>query len=81
MSKDFYHYNVKTALQKDGWQITLLPKRVDISRQASGENNVDAETIFDVERDHYQLVYVGWTKNGLRDYGCLLHLDIKDEKI
>ncbi|WP_345961213.1 XisI protein [Pseudanabaena sp. Chao 1811] len=43
--------------------------------------DVEAQTIFDVERDHYQLVYVGWSRNDIRDYGCLLHLDIKDEKI
>ncbi len=24
---------------------------------------------------------MGWRRNGLRDYGCLLHLDIKDNKI
>lgn len=38
--------------------------------------NIEAQTIFDVECDHYQLVYVGWKRNEIRDYGCLLHLDI-----
>lgn len=28
-----------------------------------------------------QVVYVGWKRNGIRDYGYLLHLDIKDGKI
>ncbi|MEO0532817.1 MAG: XisI protein [Cyanobacteria bacterium P01_A01_bin.123] len=43
-------------------------------------NNVEAEAIFDTQRDHYQVVYVGWS-NKRRVYGCVLHLDIKDNKI
>ncbi|MFM7601380.1 MAG: XisI protein [Pseudanabaena sp.] len=51
------------------------------SRSMKSAKEVEAQTIFDVERDHYQLVYVGWRRNKIRDYGCLLHLDIKDGKI
>lgn len=45
-------------------------------------NNPDLETeiIFDVERDRYQVVHVGWSHKR-RVYGCVLHLDIKDGKI
>jgi hypothetical protein len=42
--------------------------------------NVDREFIFDVERDHYQIVNVGWEDNH-RIYGCILHFDIKEGKI
>ncbi|MEO1396470.1 MAG: XisI protein [Cyanobacteria bacterium J06634_5] len=39
------------------------------------------QTLFDQERDHYQLINTGW-ENRRRVYGCLLHLDIqKDGKI
>jgi hypothetical protein len=41
---------------------------------------VDAEAIFDLQRDRYQVVHVGWS-NKRRVYGCVLHLDIKDGKI
>jgi serine/threonine protein kinase len=44
------------------------------------DSPVEAQTIFDTEHDHYQLVYVGW-QNKRRVYGCVLHLDIKNEKI
>lgn len=44
------------------------------------DKDVDTQLIFDSERDHYQLVYAGW-KNRRRNYGCVLHLDIKDGKI
>jgi hypothetical protein len=57
----------------------LIQKKADYSLNFA--EDVEAQTIFDVQRDHYQLVYVGWRQNGLRDYGCLLHLDIKDGKI
>jgi hypothetical protein len=47
--------------------------------KASNEE-VEAEAIFDIERDHYQVVHVGWS-NKRRVYGCIMHLDIKNEKI
>ena len=57
----------------------LLAERAERSRRSPSQ--VEAQTVFDTERDHYQLVYVGWKRNGHRDFGCLLHLDIKDGKI
>lgn len=41
---------------------------------------VEVQTIFDREHDHYQLVHAGWNKNR-RNYGCLIHMDLKDDKI
>ncbi|MEM8637661.1 MAG: XisI protein [Cyanobacteria bacterium P01_G01_bin.54] len=44
--------------------------------------DVEAEAIFDRERDRYQLVRVGWkNEENTRVYGCLLHVDIKNGKI
>jgi len=53
-----------------------------IKEQASfvWDNRLKAETIFDSDRDHYQLIYVGW-RNSKRVYGVVLHLDIIDGKI
>ena len=53
------------------------------AKRASGQRNAqeyEVQTIFDAERDHYQLLYVGWRGNK-RDFGCVLHLDIKAGKI
>jgi hypothetical protein len=44
------------------------------------DERIQAQTIFDVDRDHYQLIYVGW-RNQRRVYGPVLHLDIIDNKI
>ena len=41
---------------------------------------VETEIICDTVRDHYQIVYVGW-RGDHRVYGCILHLDIKNDKI
>lgn len=41
---------------------------------------IEAQLVFDTERDHYQIVDMGW--DGYRRvYDCLIHLDIKDGKI
>lgn len=48
--------------------------------QRSSDENVEAQTIFDQNHDHYQLIYIGW-HNKRRIFGPVLHLDIKDDKI
>jgi len=45
------------------------------------DQRVMAQTIFDRERDHYQLVHVGWFGSSKRIYGVVLHVDIIDGKI
>jgi hypothetical protein len=42
--------------------------------------DINAETVFDEERDHYQLVYEGW--NGFeRVHGSVIHVDIRNDKV
>ncbi|MBD6620792.1 XisI protein [Komarekiella sp. 'clone 1'] len=55
----------------------LLREYAEIS---SPDSEVETQIVFDTERDHYQLMNVGW-KNQRRVYGCFLHIDIKDGKI
>jgi hypothetical protein len=52
----------------------------DHARHQLAYGEIETQTIFDTEGDHYQLVHAGWHKK-LRHYGCLIHVDIKDEKI
>jgi hypothetical protein len=68
----------KVALYRQYIQ-QLIQAKADRSMKSA--KDVEAQPIFDTERDHYQLVYVGWKRNDIRDYGCLLHLDIKNGKI
>ncbi len=41
---------------------------------------IDSQLIFDTERDHYQIMSVGWDGHR-RVHGCVLHLDIINGKI
>ncbi|BAS58039.1 MULTISPECIES: XisI protein [Leptolyngbya] len=44
------------------------------------DEQVEVQLILDAERDHYQWMNVGW--QGLnRIYRCVMHIDIKNEKI
>jgi len=42
--------------------------------------DIKSEPIFDRQRDSYLLVNVGWHK-GRRMHGCLVHIDIINDKI
>lgn len=45
---------------------------------ANGE--IESQTVFDLQNDHYQVMNVGWDGHR-RVHGCVLHFDIKDGKI
>ena len=51
-----------------------------VSSSVEDQQAVEMELVFDTERDHYQVVDVGW-QNRRRVYGCVLHIDIKDGKL
>ncbi len=40
--------------------------------------NIEVQTVFDKERDHYQLLNVGW-HDYRRVRGCVLQIDIKND--
>ncbi|MDJ0662023.1 MAG: XisI protein [Crocosphaera sp.] len=52
----------------------------EYSQLGSSKDPIEQQLIFDTVNDHYQLMYVGW-KNRKRYHGCVLHLDIKNDKI
>ncbi len=50
MAKDFYHNNVREALQKDGWKITHDPYRVNVE-EVGYEIDFGAEPLIAAEKD------------------------------
>jgi hypothetical protein len=52
----------------------------EYAQLGSANDEIEQQLIFDTVSDHYQLMYVGW-KNRRRQHGCVLHLDIKNNKI
>ena len=67
----------KLALYRQHIQ-SLLAERAAIK---SSNPAIETELVFDVERDHYQIVNTGWQDSSTRLYGCAVHVDIKDGKI
>jgi len=41
---------------------------------------IETETVFDTEKDHYELVHVGW-EDKKRIHGSVIHIDIKDGRV
>lgn len=50
------------------------------AQESSSSPEIETQLIFDTVRDHYQLVAMGWRKHR-RIYGCILHIDIKNDKV
>lgn len=44
------------------------------------DDQIEVQVIFDNERDHYQWMNVRWQQFD-RVYRCIMHIDIKDDKI
>jgi hypothetical protein len=44
------------------------------------DDETEVQLIFDVERNHYLVLLVGW-HDQRREYESLIHIDIKDNKI
>ena len=42
--------------------------------------NIKAQLIFDCDRDHYQLIYIGW-QGKKRAFGPIMHFSIENGKI
>lgn len=53
---------------------------VEHTRGKLMNEDIEVQTLFDTEREHYQIVNLGWDGHQ-RIYNCLIHLDIKNSKI
>ena len=56
------------------------PPLTETTGASAGDNMSEVQTVFDTERDHYQLVHLGFHA-GERQYTVLVHFDIKNGKI
>ncbi|MBD2358668.1 XisI protein [Tolypothrix sp. FACHB-123] len=65
----------------EGIDYRELVQKILKGHSSHNANDVtEVQLIFDLERDHYQVLHLGW--EGLkRVYGCIIHVDIKDDKI
>jgi hypothetical protein len=63
-------------------QYRLIVRRVieDYARYKPSHGRIETEVVVDPERDHYELMHVGWD-GPRRVHGCVIHLDIRDGKV
>ncbi len=67
-------------LEKYQLLVCQLLKNHAMSEKNNSNSEIECQLIFDTERDHYQLLDIGW--DGLkRVYNCFIHVDIKDNKV
>ena len=46
------------------------------------EEETEVQLLIDRERNHYQILHLGWIEEGqVRVYACIIHIDIKEGKI
>lgn len=64
----------------ENYRIWIQQLLTEYANRRSPKGDVEIQTIFDVERDHYQLIYIGW-ENKQRVFGPVIHIDIKDGKV
>lgn len=44
------------------------------------DNGTEVQLIFDTVNHHYQVMHLGWQEQR-RVYGCIIHVDLKNDKI
>ena len=62
------------------YQTKIQDLLTELAAYGASDREVESQLVFDVERNHYQLMHVGW-RNKHRIYGCVVHLDIKEGKV
>ena len=76
-AKNAYHGAVRKAVD---FRTSVQELLRDYASRRSSSPGMETQLVFDTTNDHYQLVNVGW-QNNHRIYGCVLHIDVKGDKI
>jgi XisI protein len=63
-----------------GYRQLIKQILIEHSQNKPAYGDIEVETIFDTEHDHYQIVHVGWDGDNWV-HSCILHIDIKGAKI
>lgn len=64
----------------DNYREIIKQLLLEHSKYKSAYGEIDNEVSFDLQRDRYQLITIGW-ESQRRVYGCAIHIDIKDDKV
>jgi hypothetical protein len=53
---------------------------LDYAQYKPSHGDIDPEVVFDTERDHYELMMVGWRRTA-RVHGSVIHIDLRGGKV
>jgi hypothetical protein len=62
------------------YQQTVQQLLMDYAQNKPAYGDIEVETIFDTQRNHYQIMHLGW-QHKRWIHQCVMHLDIRNEKI
>lgn len=62
------------------YRMVIKQLLTDYAAYKPSYGDIEVQTLFDSEHDHYQVLAIGWY-NKQRIYGCSMHLDLKQGKI
>ena len=68
------------ASQTDEYRVRVQDLLNQYVTDRPQSEEIETQLVVDKEHDHYQIVNVGWV-NKRRVYGCILHIDIKGNKV
>lgn len=52
----------------------------EYNQHASDDADIEQDVLFDTERDHYQIMMIGW-QGKLRISQSIIHIDLKGDKV
>lgn len=64
----------------DNYRQIVMQLLEEYNQYRSDETDIDQDVLFDQERDHYQLMIIGW-QGSHRASHPLIHIDIKGDKV
>ncbi|MEH2160942.1 MAG: XisI protein [Nostoc sp.] len=62
------------------YQQTVQQLLIGYAQNKPAYGDIEVETIFDTQRNHYQIMHLGW-QHKRWIHQCVMHLDIRNEKI
>lgn len=64
----------------DQYRQSVLQVLAEHNKYKPSYGDLEQLMIIDIQNDHYQLATIGW-EGDRRIFGCLIHIDIKGDKI
>lgn len=64
----------------DRYQEAVKALILDYAQYKPSIGEIEPEVVFDIDRDHYELMMVGWRRTS-RVHGSVIHMDIRNGKV